>query len=60
MIFLIMPVDISARSWFICLQKEEKLKNISDVSPQERDRYSHRGEYSVKMELYSKVLTKTL
>lgn len=60
MIFPIMPVDISALSWFICLEEEEKLKNISNISPDEGDRYSHGGEYSAKMEPYSKVLTKTL
>lgn len=47
-----MPLDVSSLGWFIYLKKY-----ISHISPDERDRYSHGGEYSVKMELYTKVLT---
>lgn len=49
-----MPADISTLDWFICFKKKEGLKNISNIPPDERDRYSQGVEYSVKMELYSR------
>lgn len=54
MISPIMPVDVSTLDGFICFKKQEGLENISNIPPDERDRYSQRGEYSVKMELYSR------
>lgn len=54
MISPIMPADISTLDWFICFKKKEGLKNISNIPPDERDRYSQGVEYSVKMELYSR------
>lgn len=49
-----MPVDVSTLDRFTCVKKQEGIKNISNIPPDERDRSSERGEYSVKMELYSR------